>query len=44
MSEDKEKNVEDRFKKLSHKEHILLRPDSYIGAKEVAVTDMWILN
>lgn len=34
----------DRYQKISHIEHILLRPDTYIGSIEFQETEMWVYN
>lgn len=35
------KKIEDIYKKLSQEEHILLRPDTYVGSTLVQTKDMW---
>ena len=37
-------SVERIYQKKTQREHILLRPDSYIGSTENAVKNMWIWN
>jgi DNA topoisomerase II len=37
-------SVEDRYKKKEHREHILLRPDTYIGAIEHEEISTWIYD
>ncbi|EAR83749.1 DNA topoisomerase IV (macronuclear) [Tetrahymena thermophila SB210] len=39
-----EKSVEERYQKKSQIEHILLRPDSYVGSIENEQKSLWILN
>jgi DNA topoisomerase-2 len=39
---DQGKKLEDIYQKKSQKEHILLRPDTYIGSVEIEEVDMWI--
>jgi DNA topoisomerase-2 len=34
----------DKYQKISHIEHILLRPDTYIGSIEFQETEMWVYN
>ncbi|CAK58912.1 unnamed protein product (macronuclear) [Paramecium tetraurelia] len=36
------KNVEDVYKMVSQVEHILLRPDTYIGSVEISDQELWI--
>jgi DNA topoisomerase-2 len=36
--------VEDTYKKVSQIEHILLRPDTYIGSVQMAEDNMWVLD
>jgi DNA topoisomerase-2 len=36
--------LEDIYQKKSQKEHILLRPDTYIGSVEIEEQEMWIFN
>jgi DNA topoisomerase-2 len=38
------KDASEKYKKLSHYEHILLRPDTYIGSVERAEKEMWVYN
>lgn len=38
----KEMEVEQIYQKKSQLEHILLRPDTYIGSVELLQQDMWI--
>lgn len=35
---------EDKYQKISHIEHILLRPDTYIGSIEFQESEMWVYN
>ena len=37
-------SVERIYQKKTQREHILLRPDSYIGSTENAIKNMWIWN
>lgn len=39
-----EKKVEDIYKKMSQKEHILARPDTYIGSTQSSDETLHILN
>jgi DNA topoisomerase-2 len=34
----------DKYQKITHIEHILLRPDTYIGSIEFQESDMWVYN
>jgi DNA topoisomerase-2 len=34
----------DRYQKISHVEHILIRPDTYIGSVNATQQDMWVYN
>lgn len=43
-SKSKELTVEDKYKGLNDIEHILLRPDMYIGTIETNIIPMWILS
>ncbi|KAI9219108.1 DNA topoisomerase [Blastocladiella britannica] len=38
------KTVEEMYQKKSQLEHILLRPDTYIGSVEALTAPMWVLN
>ncbi|GMG18382.1 unnamed protein product [[Candida] boidinii] len=38
------KNVSEQYQKLSQLEHILKRPDTYIGSVEKFESELWILN
>lgn len=38
----KEKTVEEVYKKKSQHEHILLRPDTYVGSVEPLKEKMWV--
>ena len=40
----KDKTIEEKYQKVSQIEHILLRPDTYIGSVEHASEEMWVLN
>ncbi|KAL8446767.1 hypothetical protein Emed_004769 [Eimeria media] len=37
------KTIEQRYQKKSQLEHILLRPDSYIGSTEVSTQQLWVM-
>ncbi len=41
---DQVKNLEDIYQKKTQKEHILLRPDTYIGSVEIEQQEMWIFD
>ena len=36
--------VEQQYQKLSHREHILQRPDTYVGSVEYHTQDMWVMD
>lgn len=38
------KNASEVYQKLSQREHVLKRPDTYIGSVEAITQPMWILN
>ena len=38
------KAVEDIYQKKSQREHILLRPDSYVGSTQPVNKDMWVYD
>ena len=38
------KNVSQKYQKMSHTEHVLAKPDSYIGSIELEETEQYILN
>lgn len=38
------KSVEETYKKMSQREHILLRPESYVGSTERNVTRQWVVG
>ncbi|EDO08045.1 DNA gyrase/topoisomerase family protein [Babesia bovis T2Bo] len=40
----KQKTIEQRYQKKSQLEHILLRPDTYIGNTEMLTQQMWVYN
>ncbi|ORM40063.1 DNA topoisomerase 2 [Babesia sp. Xinjiang] len=40
----KQKTIEQRYQKKSQLEHILLRPDTYIGNTELLSQQMWVYN
>ncbi|UKJ90427.2 DNA topoisomerase 2 [Theileria orientalis] len=40
----KAKTVEERYQKKSQLEHILLRPDTYIGSTEMNTQQMWVFD
>jgi len=37
-------NVSELYKKMSHVEHVLEKPDSYVGSTEIEETEQYILN
>ena len=37
-------SIEKTYQKKTQIEHILLRPDTYIGSVEALTTQMWVLN
>lgn len=37
-----EKTIEDTYQKLTQLDHILLRPDTYIGSTEAQQTKLWV--
>ncbi|KAL8425445.1 hypothetical protein Efla_006844 [Eimeria flavescens] len=37
------KTIEQRYQKKSQLEHILLRPDSYIGSTEISTQQLWVM-
>jgi DNA topoisomerase-2 len=39
-----ELTIEERYDKKTHHEHILIRPDSYVGSIETDVKQMWIFD
>ena len=43
-SSDKEKSIEQIYQKKTQLEHILLRPDTYIGSTEPTTQPMFVLN
>jgi len=38
------KTIEDQYKKLSQREHVLVRPDTYIGSVEPVTETVFVLN
>ena len=40
----KEKKIEEVYQKLSLREQILLRPDTYIGSTELSTEEMWVYD
>ncbi|PHJ18177.1 dna topoisomerase, partial [Cystoisospora suis] len=38
------KTIEQRYQKKSQLEHILLRPDTYIGSTEVHTQQLWVME
>ena len=40
----KEKTIEKTYQKKTQREHILLRPDTYIGSVEPVTEQMWIYD
>lgn len=41
---EKKRTVEEIYKKKSQLEHILLRPDTYIGSTEAEEQEMWVFD
>jgi DNA topoisomerase II len=39
-----QKNASDKYQKLTQLEHIILRPDTYIGSVERMEERMWVFN
>ena len=33
-----------KYGKLSQREHILLRPDTYVGSNELSQEDLWVYD
>jgi len=44
MSNKKQKTASERFQKLSQYEHILARPDTYIGGTAKIIQETWVLD
>ena len=42
MTENKSKTIEEQYQKLTLREQVLLRPDTYIGSIEIDEIDMWV--
>ena len=40
----KKKTVEETYQKLTQLEHVLLRPDTYIGSTEMNRTKLWVYD
>jgi len=38
------KTIEEQYKKLSHREHVLQRPDTYIGSIETELKETFIVK
>lgn len=38
------KNIEDRYKILSHIDHILLRPQTYVGSNKIRKEERWLVD
>ncbi|ORZ40275.1 DNA topoisomerase [Catenaria anguillulae PL171] len=38
------KSIEETYQKVSQLEHVLLRPDTYVGSVHAEKADMWIVN
>ena len=38
------KTIEERYQVKDPHEHVLLRPEMYIGSTDIETTNMWILN
>lgn len=43
-SKSKKKTATDQYQKITQLEHIILRPDTYIGSKERQEQQMWVFN
>lgn len=43
MSKNKTKTIEQKYQKKDLREHILLRPDSYVGSVSKVTEEMWVL-
>ena len=39
-----QKTIEEIYQKKSQHEHILLRPDTYVGSIEPTESEFWVLN
>ena len=37
-------NVSEVYKKMSHVEHVLEKPDSYVGSTEMEETEQYVIN
>lgn len=37
-------NIEEKYKKITQREHVLLRPDTYVGSMEKTKIDMWLVE
>lgn len=44
MENNKEKTIEELYQKLTQREHILKRPDTYVGSIELQPSDMWVVD
>jgi DNA topoisomerase-2 len=40
----KERTIEETYQKKSQLEHILLRPDTYVGSIEMEKSSKWVLR
>lgn len=40
----KQESVEQTYKKVTQVEHVLLRPDTYIGSIQMVQDNQWVLN
>ena len=39
----KSRKIEEIYQKKTQIEHVLLRPDTYVGSVELTTQDMWVL-
>lgn len=44
MSDEKEVPIEEQYKQLTQYEHILTRPDTYVGSLEFQKATLWVFN
>ncbi|KAA6382429.1 MAG: putative DNA topoisomerase 2, partial [Streblomastix strix] len=44
ISESKTKEAKEKYEKMTHKEHVLARPDMYAGSRESTEATMWVVN
>ncbi|KAA6389143.1 MAG: putative DNA topoisomerase II, partial [Streblomastix strix] len=40
----KTKEAKEKYEKMTHKEHVLARPDMYAGSRESTEATMWVVN